>query len=82
MQNLLGAAPERVKPWFYRTATSAEIDLLLEVPGGRLWVITIKPSLAPKLDRGFHHARDDLSPKRSFTVYSGNDQYPKARTLR
>ena len=78
LENLLGAAPERVKPWFYRTAAGAEIDLVLEMPGGRLWAIEIKRGLAPKLDKGFHHAREDLSPERAFVVYSGNDRYPKA----
>ena len=77
LENLLGAAPERAKPWFYRTAAGAEIDLVLEMPGGRLWAIEIKRGLAPKLDKGFHHAREDLSPERSFVVYSGNDRYPK-----
>ena len=77
LENLLGVAPERVKPWFYRTAAGAEIDLVLEMPGGRLWAIEIKRGLAPKLDKGFHHARQDLKPERSFVVYSGNDRYPK-----
>lgn len=67
-----------MKPWFYRTAAGAEIDLVLEMPGGRLWAIEIKRGLAPKLDKGFHHARQDLSPERAFVVYSGNDRYPKA----
>ena len=78
LENLLGAAPERVRPWFYRTAAGAEIDLVLEMPGGKLWAIEIKRGLAPKLDKGFHHARQDLQPERSFVVYSGNDRYPKA----
>ena len=77
LENLLGTAPERVKPWFYRTAAGAEIDLVLELPGGKLWAIEIKRGLSPKLDKGFHHAREDLSPERAFVVYSGNDRYPK-----
>ena len=77
LENLLGAAPERLKPWFYRTAAGAEIDLVLEMPGGRLWAVEIKRGLSPKLDRGFHHARQDLEPERSFVVYSGVDRYPK-----
>ena len=81
LENLLGAAPERVKPWFYRTAAGAEIDLVLEMPGGRLWAIEIKRGLSPKLDKGFHHARQDLEPERSFVVYSGNDRYPKDEGL-
>ena len=77
LENLLGAAPERVKPWFYRTAAGAEIDLVLELPAGDLWAVEIKRGLAPRLDKGFHHARLDLNPKRSFIVYSGVERYPK-----
>ncbi|MCY4238041.1 MAG: ATP-binding protein [Rhodospirillaceae bacterium] len=77
LENLLGAAPERVKPWFYRTAAGAEIDLVLELPGGELWAVEIKRGLAPKLDKGFHHARRDINPKRSFVVYSGTERYPR-----
>ena len=77
LENLLGAAPQRVTPWFYRTAAGAEIDLVLEMPGGTLWAVEIKRGLAPKLDKGFHHAREDLEPERSFVVYSGDARYPK-----
>ena len=77
LQNLLGAAPERVRAHFYRTAAGAEIDLVLEMPHGALWTVEIKRGLAPKLDKGFHHARADLDPERSFVVYSGADRYPK-----
>ncbi len=75
VENLLGAAPDRVKPWFYRTAGGAEIDLVLEMPGGKLWAVEIKRGLAPSLDKGFHHAREDLEPERSFVVYSGRERY-------
>ena len=77
VENLLRAAPDRVKAWFYRTAAGAEIDLVLEMPGGNRWAVEIKRGLAPKLDRGFHHARQDLEPERSFVVYSGDDRYPR-----
>ena len=78
MENLLGAPPERVNAWFYRTAAGAEIDLVLEMPGGKLWAVEIKRNLAPKLDRGFHNAREDLEPARSFVLYPGDERYPKS----
>ena len=81
LENLLSAAPERVKPWFYRTAAGAEIDLVLQMPGGDLWAVEIKRGLAPRLDKGFHHARQDLNPKRSFVVYSGIERYPKGENV-
>ena len=34
--------------------------------------------LAAKLERGFHHARQDLAPAKAFVVYSGEERYPVA----
>jgi len=76
LENLLAATPQRVAASFYRTAAGAEIDLVLEMPGGKLWAVEVKHGLAPKLRKGFHHARDDLNPERTFVVYSGDDSYP------
>ncbi|TVQ44130.1 MAG: ATP-binding protein [Gammaproteobacteria bacterium] len=81
LENLLAAAPERVKASFYRTAAGAEIDLILEMAAGRLWAVEIKRGLAPKLQKGFHHAREDLKPERVFCVYSGEDRYPKGEGI-
>ncbi|MDE0343066.1 MAG: ATP-binding protein [Deltaproteobacteria bacterium] len=77
LENLLGVAPGRVQSSFYRTAAGAQIDLVLQMPGGALWAVEIKRGLAPRLDRGFHHAREDLKPDRSFVVYPGIERYPK-----
>jgi predicted AAA+ superfamily ATPase len=81
VENLLSAAPERTRACFYRTSAGAEIDLVLEMPGGKLWAVEIKRGLAPKIDKGFHHAREDLKPERCFVVYSGGDRYPKAEGI-
>ncbi|MCY3878313.1 MAG: ATP-binding protein [Rhodobacteraceae bacterium] len=81
LENLLCAAPQRVKPWFYRTAAGAEIDLVLEWPGGDLWAVEIKRGHAPRLDKGFHHARQDLRPERSFVVYPGVERYPRGDSI-
>ncbi len=77
LENLLGVAPGRVQSSYYRTIVGAEIDLVLQMPGGALWAVEIKRGLAPRLDRGFHHAREDLEPDRSFVVYPGIERYPK-----
>ena len=77
LENLLGVAPGRVQSSYYRTIAGAEIDLVLQMPGGALWAVEIKRGLAPRLDRGFHHAREDLEPDRSFVVYPGIERYPK-----
>ena len=75
VETLINVAPEGTVAGFYRTSAGAEIDLVLELPGGVLWAIEIKRGLAPKVERGFHSAIADLSPKRSFVVYSGTERY-------
>ena len=76
IETLLAAAPLETEASFYRTAAGAEIDLVLGLPGSRLWAVEIKRSLAPKLERGFHHACADLQPERSFVVYAGAERFP------
>lgn len=76
IENLLAAAPEGTIASFYRTAAGAEIDLVLELPGrGGLWAIEIKRGVAPKIEKGFHLACDDIKPNRKFVIYSGISDY-------
>ncbi|MGH8549933.1 MAG: ATP-binding protein [Methylococcales bacterium] len=77
IENLLRAAPQRTQASFYRTATGVEIDLLLELPGDRLWAIEVKRGTAPKMERGYRQALEDVQPEKAFIVYGGNDRYPK-----
>ena len=51
------------------------------MPGGDFWAVEIKRGLAPRLDKGFHHARQDLNPTRSFVVYSGIERYPRSEAV-
>jgi predicted AAA+ superfamily ATPase len=73
---LLAVAPWGATANYYRTATGAEIDLVLTMPGGKLWAIEIKRSSAPTLERGFHIACDDLKVEKRFVVYPGNERFP------
>ena len=76
IENILACAPDGVQAYFYRTSGGAEIDLILELPGGKLWVMEIKRSLGGKPSRGFYEACEDLKPARKFLVHSGIDRYP------
>ena len=77
IENLLAVAPERTLASFYRTAAGAEVDLVLELPGQHgVWVIEIKRGLAPRMEKGFHNARKDIKPSKSFMVYAGAGRYP------
>lgn len=76
IETLIAAAPARTEVSYYRTSAGAEIDLLLDIPGRGLWAIDIKRGLAPKPQRGFFHACEDVRPKRRFVVYPGPERYP------
>ncbi|MBO9724178.1 MAG: ATP-binding protein [Novosphingobium sp.] len=81
LESLIMAAPEGTSANFYRSAAGAEIDLLLTLPGGELWAIEFKRSLAPKVERGFHHAAEDLAPARKIIVYPGTEAYPSGHGI-
>ena len=77
IENLLAVAPPGTAASFYRTRAGAEIDLLLELPGGkRTWAVEVKLALSPRVSRGFHHACEDVAPNRAFLVYAGEGRYP------
>jgi len=76
IETLLGVAPPGTEASFYRTSAGAEMDLVLALPGGRVWTIEVKRGVAPKLERGFHHAIADLTPEESFVVYNGRERFP------
>ena len=82
IENLLSAIQDRPLASFYRTATGAEVDLVLEFPGiAEIWVIDIKRALSAKLRRGFYHACEDIQPHKSFIVYAGNERYPVSESV-
>jgi predicted AAA+ superfamily ATPase len=75
IENLLSVLGDRALPSFYRTGGGAEVDLVLDWPGGEVWAIEIKRGLAPKVERGLRSALDDLKPARSFVVYGGEERF-------
>jgi len=76
IENLLAVAPEGTEASFYRTTAGAEIDLVLKLPGNRLWAIEIKHGLNPKPGKGFHNACADLKPDARYLAYSGTERFP------
>lgn len=74
VENVVTAAGPNAAAHFYRTAAGAEVDLVLQWPDRR-WVVEVKRSLAPRIERGFHNACQDLKPDRAFIVYPGGEQY-------
>lgn len=76
LENLITAAGANTSAYFYRTSAGAEVDLLLSWPGGDCWAVEVKRSLAPKVERGFHSACEDLQPTRKLVVYPGDEPFP------
>lgn len=76
IETLSAAAPYGTQMNFYRTASGAEIDLLITPPGERPWAIEIKRSLAPKLEKGFYLACEAINPERRMVIYPGTEVYP------
>jgi uncharacterized protein len=66
IENIINAAPDW-QPWFYRTATGNEIDLLL-TKGNRILAFECKATLSPELTRGTYTAMQDLLLKELFVV--------------
>jgi uncharacterized protein len=76
IENAHATMPDGTQAQFYRTGAGAEIDLVLTLPGGAIWAIEVKRSLAPKVERGFHQACEDLQPARRIVVYPGTEAFP------
>ncbi len=64
------------RPYFYRTAAGAEIDLVLVGARGKPVAVEVKYLAAPGLGKGFWNAYRDLGCERGFVVYPGDAAYP------
>jgi hypothetical protein len=76
IETLIMTAPDGTEAHYYRTSNGTEIDLVLTLPGGKLWAIEIKRNSAPGIERGFHSACADLKPKKRFVMYPGTERFP------
>lgn len=81
LENFLDIVSDRTCASFYGTASGAEIDLVLEMPGSKLWAIEIIRGLAPKVEKGLYQACEDLKPAKAFVVYSGDERYSIAKNI-
>lgn len=76
IENLLDAVGGRRTASYFRTTDGAEIDLVLERGGKPEIAIEIKRSSAPRPDRGFSVACDDLHIGERYLVYPGRERFP------
>lgn len=73
IENIINSAPEW-QPWFYRTATGNEIDLIL-TKGEKMLAFECKATLSPELTRGTYTAMEDLKIDKLFVVSMVSQAY-------
>lgn len=76
IEQALQRMPYRSEATFYRSSAGAEIDLLLEMPGGETYAIEIKRTLDPRLSKGFRFACEDIQPQHRFYVLPIEGSFP------
>ncbi|MEM6533781.1 MAG: ATP-binding protein [Myxococcota bacterium] len=81
VDTLIRVCPPRTQWHFYRTGAGAEMDLVLDLPGGRRWAVEVKRSSAPALGKGFRSSFEDLEAERAFVVYDGEERFPKSERV-
>jgi predicted AAA+ superfamily ATPase len=75
-ENIITKLSSKWRYSYYRTATQAEIDLVLEGPDKKILAVEIKKSAAPGLSKGFHAACEDIKATDKFVIYSGSERFP------
>lgn len=76
VENILSVLKPPARPWFYRTAAGAEIDLVLEFSPKKIWAIEIKRSISnPAPGKGFYVGCEDLKASRRIVIYPGEEIY-------
>jgi hypothetical protein len=81
IEQLLGILPRDWQAHYYRTSAGAEIDLLLQDRRNRPVAVEIKFSATPQVTKGFWIAMDDLSCKKGYVIYPGDEAYPIANNV-
>lgn len=76
IEQVIAALPVGWQPFFFRTSSGAEVDLVLSKPGSAPVAVEIKAGSAPHLERGFRNAFSDLGCRRGFCIYNGDEEYP------
>ncbi len=85
IEDLLDSLVPSPRSWFYRTATGAEIDLVLEFAPHDVWAIEIKRSISnPLPTKGFQIGCEDIKATRQIVLYPGTETYridPKTEVM-
>lgn len=81
IEQIFAAMPKGWQAYFYRTSAGAELDLLLFDSSNRAIGVEIKYSSTPQVGKGFWSAFNDMSCKKGFVVYPGDELYPLTKSV-
>ena len=81
IEQILSLLPNYREVYFYRTNAGAEIDLVIFDKKNKPVAIEIKYSMSPAVSRGFWTACEDLTCKKGFIIYPGNEIYPVGKNV-
>jgi len=81
IEQVISLLPDNRDVYFYRTNAGAEIDLVLFDKKNKPVAIEIKYSMSPAVSRGFWNACEDLTCKKGFIIYPGNEIYPVGKNV-
>jgi predicted AAA+ superfamily ATPase len=79
LENIVSAHP-RHSPYFYRTSSGVEIDLVLERGSERI-AFECKASKSPEVSKGFYQALQDLSIDHAYIISPVDEQYPLRKNI-
>ncbi|MBU2053647.1 MAG: ATP-binding protein [Proteobacteria bacterium] len=81
IEQIASLLPQNSELYFYRTNAGAEIDLLYLDQKNQIVPVEIKYSLSPSVSRGFWNAYEDLSCRRGYVVYPGQEMFPLGKNV-
>jgi predicted AAA+ superfamily ATPase len=76
MEQLLTRLPKGTSFSYFRTHAGAEVDLVLEMPGGEIIAIEIKRTLSPKVTRGLVESMKTIGADRAVILIPRGEAYP------
>jgi uncharacterized protein len=74
LEHICQLAPRGAEIMFYRTASGAEMDVVVQF-GSKTICCEIKSSSAPKVSQGFYNAMQDLKPTATYIVAQVDKRY-------
>ncbi|MCB9288902.1 MAG: ATP-binding protein [Lewinellaceae bacterium] len=82
LQQIIANLPSRTLPYFYRTRSGAELDLILIKGSQPVLAVEVKFSSTPSLRKGNHLAIADIGSPPTFIIVPSGGDYPLEENIR